>query len=121
MPAPQSCQKGALAGGSLSSAGVARDAAIDDAVKMTFDVGPLSRLLADQPHDIRALKIGTRKTARVLSLPDSKGVVRLEVIGCEAHVEANRRWQRPAATGRCDFSQTLKPLARQGRAPEVER
>jgi len=34
--------------------GVTRDAAIDDAVKMTFEVGPLSRALADQPDDIRA-------------------------------------------------------------------
>jgi SAM-dependent methyltransferase len=31
-----------------------RDAAIDDAVEMTFEVGPLSRVLADQPDDIRA-------------------------------------------------------------------
>ncbi|MBS4001873.1 MAG: methyltransferase domain-containing protein [Afipia sp.] len=34
--------------------GATRDAAIDDAVKMTLDVGPLSRVLADQPDDIRA-------------------------------------------------------------------
>jgi SAM-dependent methyltransferase len=34
--------------------GATRDAAIDDAVKMTFEVGPLSRALADQPDDIRA-------------------------------------------------------------------
>ncbi|MCK1651974.1 methyltransferase domain-containing protein [Bradyrhizobium sp. 149] len=34
--------------------GATRDAAIDDAVKMTFEVGPLSRVLADQPDDIRA-------------------------------------------------------------------
>ncbi|TWC05418.1 methyltransferase family protein [Bradyrhizobium macuxiense] len=33
--------------------GATRDAAIDNAVKMTFEVGPLSRLLADQPDDIR--------------------------------------------------------------------
>lgn len=31
-----------------------RDAAIDAAVKMTLEVGPLSRVLADQPDDIRA-------------------------------------------------------------------
>jgi len=30
------------------------DAAIDDAVKMALEVGPLSRTLADQPDDIRA-------------------------------------------------------------------
>src|ERR1700751_269836 len=34
--------------------GATRDAAIDDAVKMTFEVGPLSRALADQHDDIRA-------------------------------------------------------------------
>src|SRR5438445_668176 len=34
--------------------GATRDAAIDDAVKTTFEVGPLSRALADQPDDIRA-------------------------------------------------------------------
>jgi hypothetical protein len=34
--------------------GGTRDAAIDDAVKMAIEVGPLSRALADQPDDIRA-------------------------------------------------------------------
>src|SRR3954468_19357883 len=34
--------------------GGTRDAAIDDAVKMALEVGPLSRALADQPDDIRA-------------------------------------------------------------------
>ena len=34
--------------------GATRDAAIDEAVKMTFEVGPLARSLADQPDDIRA-------------------------------------------------------------------
>lgn len=34
--------------------GGTRDAAIDDAVKMTLEVGPLSSALADQPDDIRA-------------------------------------------------------------------
>jgi len=34
--------------------GETRDAAIDDAVKMTLEVGPLSRALAGQPDDIRA-------------------------------------------------------------------
>ncbi|WLR95769.1 class I SAM-dependent methyltransferase [Shinella zoogloeoides] len=33
--------------------GETRDAAIDDAVKMTFEVGPLSRALADQPDAVR--------------------------------------------------------------------
>ncbi|WP_394834487.1 hypothetical protein LVJ94_49135 [Pendulispora rubella] len=35
-------------------AGGTRDAGIEDAVKMTLEVGPLSRVLADQPDDIRA-------------------------------------------------------------------
>lgn len=34
--------------------GASREAAIDDAVDMAFQVGPLSRLLADQPDAIRA-------------------------------------------------------------------
>ncbi|MEM5460727.1 class I SAM-dependent methyltransferase [Paraburkholderia phytofirmans] len=34
--------------------GETRDAAIDDAVRMTLEVGPLSRALAGQPDDIRA-------------------------------------------------------------------
>jgi len=34
--------------------GGTRDAAIDDAVKMTLEVGPLSRALVDQPDDVRA-------------------------------------------------------------------
>ncbi|MBV7518367.1 class I SAM-dependent methyltransferase [Ensifer sp. ENS12] len=34
--------------------GETRDAALDDAVKMTLEVGPLARSLADQPDDIRA-------------------------------------------------------------------
>lgn len=34
--------------------GPTRHAAIDDAVKMALEVGPLSRALADQPDDIRA-------------------------------------------------------------------
>jgi len=34
--------------------GTTRDAALDDAVQMALEVGPLSRVLADQPDDIRA-------------------------------------------------------------------
>ncbi|TXT38837.1 MAG: phcB1 [Comamonadaceae bacterium] len=34
--------------------GETRDAAIDDAVRMALEVGPLSRALTDQPDDIRA-------------------------------------------------------------------
>ena len=34
--------------------GETRDAAIDDAVEMTFEVGPLGRALTDQPDDVRA-------------------------------------------------------------------
>ena len=41
-----------------------RDAAIDDAVKMTLEVGPLSRAFADQPDDIRA-----RASAAVRAVP----------------------------------------------------
>lgn len=34
--------------------GATRNAALDDAVRMALEVGPLSRVLADQPDDIRA-------------------------------------------------------------------
>jgi hypothetical protein len=34
--------------------GQTRDAAVDDAVRMALEVGPLSRALAGQPDDIRA-------------------------------------------------------------------
>jgi SAM-dependent methyltransferase len=34
--------------------GATREGAIDDALEMAFEVGPLSRALADQPDDIRA-------------------------------------------------------------------
>ncbi|CAG2160422.1 class I SAM-dependent methyltransferase [Cupriavidus numazuensis] len=54
--------------------GGTRDAAIDDAVKMTLEVGPLSRVLADQPDDIRA-----RASAAVLAafagLPGERSVM----------------------------------------------
>jgi SAM-dependent methyltransferase len=54
--------------------GGTRDAAIDDAVKMAFEGGPLSLLLANQPEDIR-----TRATAAVraafASLPGERSVM----------------------------------------------
>ena len=34
--------------------GATRDAAIDDAVRMAVEAGPLSRVIANQPDDIRA-------------------------------------------------------------------
>lgn len=43
--------------------GVTRDAAIDDAMEMTFEVGPLSRVLADQPDDIRARALAAVRAA----------------------------------------------------------
>jgi len=43
--------------------GATRDAAIDDAVKMTFEVGPLSRVLAEQPDNIRARVLAAVRTA----------------------------------------------------------
>ncbi|MGQ8706584.1 class I SAM-dependent methyltransferase [Serratia sp. TSA_198.1] len=43
--------------------GGTRDAAIVDAVKMTLEVGPLSRALADQPDDIRACAWGAVRAA----------------------------------------------------------
>ncbi|AMA55518.1 class I SAM-dependent methyltransferase [Bradyrhizobium sp. CCGE-LA001] len=43
--------------------GATRDAAIDGAVKMTLEVGPLSRALADQPDDIRARALAAVRAA----------------------------------------------------------
>ncbi|MBB5510780.1 class I SAM-dependent methyltransferase [Paraburkholderia atlantica] len=48
--------------------GETRDAAIDDAVKMTLEVGPLSRALADQPDDIHA-RASAAVRATFASLP----------------------------------------------------
>lgn len=54
--------------------GETRDAAIDDAVKMTLEVGPLSRALADQPDDVH-----TRASAAVRAvfagLPGERSVM----------------------------------------------
>lgn len=54
--------------------GVTRDAAIDDAVEMTFEVGPLSRVLADQPDDIRA-RASTAVRAAFASCPGERSVM----------------------------------------------
>ncbi len=54
--------------------GATRDAAIDDAVKMTFEVGPLSRALADQPDDIRA-RASAAVRAAFAGLPGERSVV----------------------------------------------
>jgi SAM-dependent methyltransferase len=43
--------------------GGTRDAAIDDAVRMAIEVGPLSRALADQPDDIRTRASAAVRTA----------------------------------------------------------
>lgn len=54
--------------------GETRDAAVDDAVKMTLEVGPLSRALADQPDDVH-----TRASAAVRAvfagLPGERSVM----------------------------------------------
>ena len=54
--------------------GATRDAAIDDAVKMTFEVGPLSRVLADQPDDIRA-RASAAVRAAFAGLPGERSVM----------------------------------------------
>ncbi|MBT1538999.1 methyltransferase domain-containing protein [Ralstonia solanacearum] len=54
--------------------GEARDASIDDAVKMTLDVGPLSRALADQPDDIRA-RASAAVRAVFAGLPGERSVM----------------------------------------------
>lgn len=54
--------------------GVTRDAAIDDAVKMTLEVGPLSRALADQPDDIRT-RASAAVRAAFAGLPGERSVM----------------------------------------------
>ena len=54
--------------------GETRDAAIDDAVKMTLEVGPLSRALADQPDGIR-VRASTAVRAIFADLPGERSVM----------------------------------------------
>jgi len=54
--------------------GETRDAAIDDAVKMTLEVGPLSRALADQSDDIRA-RASAAVRAVFVGLPGERSVM----------------------------------------------
>jgi len=54
--------------------GETRDAAIDDAVKMTLEVGPLSRALAGQPDDIRARASAAVRVA-FAGLPGERSVM----------------------------------------------
>ncbi|WP_426398105.1 class I SAM-dependent methyltransferase [Ralstonia sp. R-29] len=54
--------------------GETRDAAIDDAVKMTLEVGPLSRVLANQPDDIRA-RASAAVRAAFANLPGERSVM----------------------------------------------
>ena len=56
------------------SEGRTRDAAIDDAVKMTLEVGPLSRTLVGQPDDIRA-RASAAVRAVFASLPCERSVM----------------------------------------------
>lgn len=51
-----------------------REAAIDDALDMAFQVGPLSRALADQPDDIRARAAGAVRAA-FAALPGDTSVL----------------------------------------------
>lgn len=54
--------------------GGTRDAAIDDAVKMMLEVGPLSRVLADRPDDIRA-RASAAVRAAFAGLPGERSVM----------------------------------------------
>jgi hypothetical protein len=54
--------------------GGTRDAAIDDAVKMAFEVGPLARALADRPDDIRA-RAAAAVRAAFAGLPVERSVM----------------------------------------------
>jgi len=54
--------------------GGTRDAAIDDAVKMAFEGGPLSLMLADQPDDIRS-RASTAVRAAFAGFPGERSVM----------------------------------------------
>lgn len=54
--------------------GGTRDAALDDAVKMTLEVGPLARVLVDQPDDIRA-RASAAVRAAFAGCPGERSVV----------------------------------------------
>jgi SAM-dependent methyltransferase len=54
--------------------GGTRDAAIDDAVRMALEVGPLSRALAGQPDDIRA-RASAATRAAFAGLPGERSVM----------------------------------------------
>lgn len=54
--------------------GGTRDAAIDDAVRMALEVGPLSRALADQPDDVRA-RASAAVRAVFAGLPGERSVM----------------------------------------------
>lgn len=54
--------------------GETRNAAIDDALKMAFEGGPLSRVLADQPEDIRA-RASAAVRAVFASLPGERSLM----------------------------------------------
>jgi hypothetical protein len=54
--------------------GGTRDAALDDAVKMALEVGPLSRTLADQPDDIR-VRASAAVRAVFADLPGERSVM----------------------------------------------
>lgn len=55
-------------------AGETRDAAIDDAVRLALEVGPLSRALADQPDHIRARAFAATRAA-FAGLPGERSVM----------------------------------------------
>jgi SAM-dependent methyltransferase len=54
--------------------GGTRDAALDDAVKMALEVGPISRALADQPDDIR-VRASAAVRAVFADLPGERSVM----------------------------------------------
>jgi hypothetical protein len=54
--------------------GGTRDAALDDAVKMALEVGPLSRALADQPDGIR-VRASAAVRAVFADLPGERSVM----------------------------------------------
>ena len=70
--------------------GETRDAAIDDAVRMAIEIGPLSRALADQPDDIRARASAAVRTV-FAGLPGERSVM----IGGAAWIVMARNPIRP--------------------------
>jgi hypothetical protein len=88
--------------------GETRDAAIDDAVRMALEVGPLSRALADQPDDVRA-RASAATRAAFAGLPGERSVM---INGAAWIVMARNPRDRSSTHGRPSRGGTLAARGR---------